>query len=308
MKDKDIDNVENKEIVDNTMEYRPLIAGEPISREAASTESIDDTVINGNVSKSARKAAEAADKAAHERPARKMITRRGILRVLGVLAAFLAFIAIALSPVFVLKHVNVHGNSYLPDEEIVRISGINLGENLFQLATDEIMQTMSKDIRIEQAIVRRKFPDSLDIQVVERIPLAIIKCDYGYLEVGRGGIVLDAHRTLAQIPVPIVSGVEVSNLFVGDTVENEQLNKVLNFLDKLNHDTAISIAEINITDPNNVIVYMNHSVQLKMGALDSLQRKLEITESVNREVKQAKHPIEYVDARFDGSYSIKLKE
>jgi cell division protein FtsQ len=56
------------------------------------------------------------------------------------------------------------------------------------------------------------------------------------------------------------------------------------------------------------MVYMNHSVQLKMGALDSLQKKLEITESVNREVKQAKHPIDYVDARFDGSYSIKLKE
>ena len=101
---------------------------------------------------------------------------------------------------------------------------------------------------------------------------------------------------------------EVSSLFVGDTVENKQLDQVLNFLDKLNHDTAVSIAEINITDPNNVIVYMNRSVQLKMGALDSLQRKLEITESVNREVKQAKHPIEYVDARFDGSYSIKLKE
>ena len=89
------------------------------------------------------------------------------------------------------------------------------------------------------------------------------------------------------------------------TVEASQ---VLDFLDKLNRDTATSIAEINISDPNNVMVYMNHSVQLKMGALDSLQKKLEITESVNREVKQAKHPIDYVDARFDGSYSIKLKE
>ncbi|WP_276840534.1 FtsQ-type POTRA domain-containing protein, partial [Anaerovibrio lipolyticus] len=245
---------------------------------------------------------------AHEKTKRKIITRSGILRVLGVLAAFMAFIAIALSPVFVLKHVNVHGNTYLSDEEIIRISGVNLGENLFQLATDEIMQAIGKDIRIDQVIVRRNFPNSLDIQVVERIPLAIIKCDYGYLEVGRGGIVLDAHRNLSQIPVPIVSGVEVSDLFVGDTAENQQLSQVLDFLDKLNRDTATSIAEINISDPNNVMVYMNHSVQLKMGALDSLQKKLEITESVNREVKQAKHPIDYVDARFDGSYSIKLKE
>ena len=290
------EDIDNKEIIDNTMEYKPLG-----TMDAINSESIDDTVIRGNVGKS-------VSEEAHEKPKRKIITRRGILRVLGVLAAFMAFIAIALSPVFVLKHVNVHGNTYLSDEEIIRISGVNLGENLFQLATDEIMQAMGKDIRIDQAIVRRNFPNSLDIQVVERIPLAIIKCDYGYLEVGRGGIVLDAHRNLSQIPVPIVSGVEVSDLFVGDTAENQQLSQVLDFLDKLNRDTATSIAEINISDPNNVMVYMNHSVQLKMGALDSLQKKLEITESVNREVKQAKHPIDYVDARFDGSYSIKLKE
>ncbi|WP_027405710.1 cell division protein FtsQ/DivIB [Anaerovibrio sp. RM50] len=300
----DMDNADNKEIIDNTMEYKPLIAGESIraeNDENITAESIDNTVIRGNVGKSARQEA-------NGQPKRKIITRRGLIRVLGLLAAFLAFIAIALSPVFVLKHVNIHGNVYLSEEEIVRISGINMGENLFQLATDEIMQTMAKDIRIDQAIVKRKFPDSLDIQVVERVPLAIIKCDYGYLEVGRGGIVLDAHRTLAQIPVPIVSGVEVADLFVGDTVENEQLSKVLAYLDKLSHDTAIGIAEINIADPANVTVYMNRSVQLKMGHIDSLQKKLDITESVNREVKQAKHPIEYVDARFDGSYSIKLKE
>ena len=290
------EDIDNKEIIDNTMEYKPLG-----TMDAINSESIDDTVIRGNVGKS-------VSGEAHEKPKRKIITRRGILRVLGVLAAFMAFIAIALSPVFVLKHINVHGNTYLSNEEIIRISGVNLGENLFQLATDEIMQAMGKDIRIDQAIVRRNFPDSLDIQVVERIPLAIIKCDYGYLEVGRGGIVLDAHRNLSQIPVPIVSGVEVSDLFVGDTAENQQLSQVLDFLDKLNRDTATSIAEINISDPNNVMVYMNHSVQLKMGALDSLQKRLEITESVNREVKQAKHPIDYVDARFDGSYSIKLKE
>ena len=290
------EDIDNKEIIDNTMEYKPLGTMDTID-----SESIDDTVIRGNVGRSVNGDAQG-------KPKRKIITRRGIIRVLGVLAAFMAFIAIALSPVFVLKHVNVHGNAYLSDEEIIRISGINMGENLFKLATDEIMQAMSKDIRIDQVIVRRNFPDSLDIQVVERIPLAIIKCDYGYLEVGRGGIVLDAHRTLSQIPVPIVSGVEVSDLFVGDTAENQQLSQVLDFLDKLNRDTATSIAEINISDPNNVMVYMNHSVQLKMGALDTLQKKLEITESVNREIKQAKHPIEYVDARFDGSYSIKLKE
>ena len=182
-----------------------------------------------------------------------------------------------------------------------------MGENLFQLKIDDIMQTMSKDIRVERAIVKRVFPDTIEIQVVERTPLAILQCDYGYLEAGRGGIVLAAHRTLSNIPVPIISGVEVKDLFVGDSVDNDHINTVLNYLDKLDWETTANLSEINITDPENVIVYMRGGVQLKMGDISSLEKKLEITESLNREIKQAKYPIDYVDARFDGSYSIKLK-
>jgi len=101
--------------------------------------------------------------------------------------------------------------------------------------------------------------------------------------------------------------VEVKDLFVGDSVDNDHINTVLNYLDKLDWETTANLSEINITDPENVIVYMRGGVQLKMGDIYSLEKKLEITESLNREIKQAKHPIDYVDARFDGSYSIKLK-
>lgn len=242
-----------------------------------------------------------------EAPRRKIISKRALVGLLGVVSVFLIIIIFALSPVFVLKHIKIQGNYYLPEEEVCRLAGVTMGENLFQLKIDEIMQTMAKDIRVERAIVKRVFPDTIEIQVVERPPLAILQCDYGYLEAGRGGIVLAAHRTLSNISVPIISGVEVKDLFVGDSVDNDHINTVLNYLDKLDWETTANLSEINITDPENVIVYMRGGVQLKMGEISSLEKKLEITESLNREIKQAKHPIDYVDARFDGSYSIKLK-
>ncbi|MCR5175404.1 MAG: FtsQ-type POTRA domain-containing protein [Anaerovibrio sp.] len=241
-------------------------------------------------------------------PKKKVISHKVLVTLMSVLILFLVVITIALSPVFVLKHVKVSGNYYISEEEVCRISGVNMGENLFQLKIDDIMQTMVKDIRIERAIVRRAFPSTLEIQVVERVPLAMIKCDYGFLELGRGGVILDAHRTLTDIPVPIISGVSVSSLFVGDTVENANINAVLNFLDKLHHETTGNISEINIADTDNVTIYMRGPVQLKLGNLDSIDSKQQITESVNKEIKQAKYPIDYIDARFDGSYSIKFKE
>ena len=236
----------------------------------------------------------------------KMISQGSVATLLVGLIVVLGILACALSPIFVLKTVNIQGNRFVQDEDIIRIAGIRLGENLFQLQTDEIKRSLTKDLRIEQAVVQRSFPSQLDISISERIPLAMIKCDYGYLELGKGGIVLDAHRTLRDMPVPMISGAGVADLFVGDVVDDEQVGKVLSFLDTVGENTVKSLSEINITNPEDVMLYAG-SVQIRLGALDRLDSKVEVTKSVISELQQTKHPIAYVDARFD-VYSVRLRQ
>ena len=236
----------------------------------------------------------------------KMISQGSVATLLVGLIVVLGILACALSPIFVLKTVNIQGNRFVQDEDIIRIAGIRLGENLFQLQTDEIKRSLTKDLRIEQAVVQRSFPSQLDISISERIPLAMIKCDYGYLELGKGGIVLDAHRTLRDMPVPMISGAGVADLFVGDVVDDEQVGKVLSFLDAVGENTVKSLSEINITNPEDVMLYAG-SVQIHLGALDRLDSKIEVTKSVISELQQTKHPIAYVDARFD-VYSVRLRQ
>lgn len=236
----------------------------------------------------------------------KMISQGSVATLLVGLIVVLGILACALSPIFVLKTVNIQGNRFVQDEDIIRIAGIRLGENLFQLQTDEIKRSLTKDLRIEQAVVQRSFPSQLDISISERIPLAMIKCDYGYLELGKGGIVLDAHRTLRDMPVPMISGAGVADLFVGDVVDDEQVGKVLSFLDAVGENTVKSLSEINITNPEDVMLYAG-SVQIRLGAMDRLESKIEVTKSVISELQQTKHPIAYVDARFD-VYSVRLRQ
>ena len=235
-----------------------------------------------------------------------MISQGSVATILAGLVVILGILACALSPIFVLKTVNIQGNRFVQDEDIIRIAGVRLGENLFQLQTDEIKRNLTKDLRIEQAVVQRSFPSQLDISISERVPLAIIKCDYGYLELGRGGIVLDAHRTLREMPVPMISGTGVADLFVGDVVEDEQVGKVLGFLDAAGENIVKSLSEIDITNPEDVMVYAG-SVQIRLGALNGLENKVDVTRSVISELQQTKHPIAYVDARFD-VYSVRLRQ
>lgn len=236
----------------------------------------------------------------------KIISQNAVATLLIALVAILIVLACALSPIFVLKTVTVRGCQFVPEEDIIRIAGINKGENLFQLQTDEIKKTLLKDLRIEQVTVQRIFPSELEIDVTERPPLAMVRCDYGYLELGKGGIVLDAHRTLRDMPVPVITGISVSDLFVGDVVDDKAANQVLDFVSSLDNNTIKCLSEINITNPEDVMIYAG-SVQIRLGALEKLPEKVKVTKSVLTELQQTRHPIEYVDARFE-AYSVRLRQ
>lgn len=236
----------------------------------------------------------------------KMISQSSVAVILTGLVVVLGVLACAFSPIFVLRNINVSGCRYVQPEEVIRIAGVRTGENLFQLQTDEIRRTLEKDLRIEQAMVQRSFPSQLNIEISERVPVALIRCDYGYLEAGKDGIVLDAHRTLRQMPVPIISGASAADLFVGDRIENENILKVLSFLSMLEDDSIQSLSEISVANPQDVLVYAG-SVQIRLGALAQLLDKVDVTASVLKELKQTKHPIEYVDARYD-VYSVRLRQ
>ncbi len=236
----------------------------------------------------------------------KTISAASMTTMLIGLVAVLAVLACAVSPIFVLRTINIHGNHYVQDEDIVRIGGVHLGENLFQLQTDEVRRNLVKDLRVDQAVVQRVFPSQLDISVTERLPVAMLQCDYGYVEAGADGVILEAHRTLIDMPVPLITGASAGGLFVGDVIQDPQLAKVFGFLAQLPEDSIQSLSEINISDPEDVSIYAG-SVQIRLGKLDELADKVEVTQSVLKELKEARHPIAYVDARFE-VYSVRLKQ
>ena len=233
----------------------------------------------------------------------KIISQSSVAVILTGLVVVLGVLACALSPIFVLRNINVSGCRYVQPEDVIRIAGVRTGENLFQLQTDEIRRNLEKDLRIDQALVQRSFPSQLNIEINERVPLAFVKCEYGYLEAGKDGIVLDAHRTLRQMPVPMISGASVADLFVGDVIEDENIRKVLSFLSMLEDRSIQSLSEIN---PQDVLLYAG-SVQIRLGSLEQLPDKVDVTISVLKELQQTKHPIEYVDARYD-VYSVRLRQ
>ena len=95
------------------------------------------------------------------------------------------------------------------------------------------------------------------------------------------------------LPDPFVAGVTLSDLFVGDCVEDENIKLVLLYLDMLDSESRQQLSEISIANPDQVVAYATNSVQLRIGKLDNLDKKTEISRSFLSELKVAKRPKEY---------------
>ena len=202
------------------------------------------------------------------------------------------------SPLFILRDIRVTGNNYLPKEEISKVAGIYLGEPLFQLETDTVTKRLLQDLRIEEATVRRSLPSSLDITIKERMPVATVACDYGYLDIDRRGKVIDSYRTLKNMPIPMVTGIQVRDLYIGDDVDNEMVKSILYYLQQLNEASLNKISEIAIVGEDYIVAYTTKSVQIRLGSLERLEEKARLTEDFLQDLDSNPHPVEYVDFNY----------
>ena len=237
-----------------------------------------------------------------KRVEKRIIKRRSPRRILkGFLFIVICTAIVGIlvySPIFVLRHVQVDGAVYLKKEELVRISGIYMGEPLFQLETDQVTKRLLQDLRIEEALVRRQLPSTLEITIKERMPVATVACEYGYLDIDRQGKVIDSYRTLKNMPIPMITGVQVRDLYIGDDVEDEMVKKILSFLQQLDDVSLNQLSEIAITGPDYLVAYTTNSVQIRLGILERMEEKARLTQDFLKDLATNPYQVEYVDFNY----------
>ena len=210
-------------------------------------------------------------------------------------------------PFFTLQEIKIIGTKYLAQEDIMKVGNIYMGEQLFRLETDDVQSRLSKDLRIEEVTVRRILPHTLEIKIKERLPLATVKCDYGYLDLDHNGIVIDSYKNLKTMQIPMIAGANIHDLYIGDVVEDSIVKEILGFLQMLDEDTLNLLSEVAIIEENYIVMYSatEQPVQIRLGKLERLSEKARLTENFLHDLKNNPHNVEYIDFNYTAPF-IKL--
>ena len=238
-------------------------------------------------------------------PPVKKVRKKGRLFLLLILLA--AFAAAAVwSPLLSLEKVDIAGQTSLTEDEVWRIMGVYHGEPLMFVNTDAAAQALRQDLRVEKASVQYMFPHGLRVSLTERQPLAVVACDYGYLNVDRDGRVISASRHFRRGGVPFIAGIDFKDAYIGDTLQGDDLAGALEFLSYFDPDTRAQIDKIFVNTEGYATAYAPGGVEIRIGRLERIEEKVRVTKDFLAELKTAKYPIEYIDLNYTSPF-IKFK-
>ncbi|WP_286034925.1 cell division protein FtsQ/DivIB [Megamonas hypermegale] len=229
---------------------------------------------------------------------RQFISKRNIVRGLIGLFSILMLIFIINSPLLKIGYVKVTGNSYLPREDVLQIARIKEPLNIFSVQTDVIQGYLQNDLRIDTAKVWRDFPNCLNIEITERLPVAVMNCNYGYVNLDKNSVVIDIYTDAKKIQKPVITGIVLQDVYIGDSVSDDIVKKILVYLGLLNDEVLNQIRQVNIVNKDHVELYTVKGTKIILGNLNNVEKIAEKTQEIFKDMSTTTIPVEYIDLSY----------
>lgn len=121
------------------------------------------------------------------------------------------------SPRFALSEVVLEGHRALDARDIVRLTALPLGLNIFDVDLEEVRRRVAANPWVRQASVRRQLPHALRVEIEERRPAALLRRDPPF-GVDAEGVVVGALLEKPQGCLPLLEGFDPQRLSPGSSV------------------------------------------------------------------------------------------
>ncbi len=209
------------------------------------------------------------------------------------------------SPRFSISHIGVGGNTHLTAREIIEQAGFAEGRNIFTVSLHDSAASVQQIPRIRSAVVQRRLPGEIYIDVTERNPLALVLADTLFY-VDEEGRVLSRLDFSERAPLTVITGKDLPGIDAGHYLEGEDIKNALTLaktLKEMNLSETLSISEINIGDPQNIFLVAEQSgatVVLGTGDLrGKLWRLAKVAEAITQNKTMDISDLKRVDLRFE---------
>lgn len=196
---------------------------------------------------------------------------------------------------------------HLTRDEVVELTGVRPGDSMLGLRLRHIGEQLAKNPWIETVQVRRYFPHTLSIEVVEREPVAVMNLGFLYYMDAKG----EVFKPLTQgdsLNFPVITGITEEELARDPKGTKEMLAGAVALMDMLKKGSAFTLAdvsEIHIDKGFGFTLFTAAGgVPVRLGK-DGFESKLTRFATVYGELKEQMVAVEYIDCDYQDKIIVK---
>lgn len=158
--------------------------------------------------------------------------------------------------------VEVRGSRFLSEGEVRELIGPAVGENILALDIDGLTSRLRASPWVAHAMVARTLPDTLRVEIQERVPLALAEVERLYLMDGEGTLIDIYGPRTAGFDLPIVRGLRG----IGGAARRERAERAGALLHDLG-ELAAEVSEVAVDRSGDLrVVLRGPGEVLRMGA------------------------------------------
>lgn len=239
-----------------------------------------------------------------------------LLIFMSIISGYYLYHQAITSPYFQISKVEIDGNHILQKSDVKQLVEQAIGQNIFRVNIQLIKNRLIKDLWIETAKVRRKFPDGLQIKIKERTPFAKIET-YGGKKflIDRNAFVIKKIENQEYQMLPAIFSNNNIDYRIGRSLKTEEIKKGISFIEKiLSLKKSDHIIDFNslLRKFNSITVREGGRYILKISSTDILLMERELIENLeklniaSKIIQKESLNVRFIDLTFNDQIVLKL--
>jgi cell division protein FtsQ len=232
------------------------------------------------------------------------------------------------SSLFEVKEILVRGNHSFTTAEIVALSRLNEGTNIFKVNLSRAGGRIKTLPLVKEVHLTRRFPSQIIIEIKERYPVALVPVKNGFVEVDKEGIYLkpgkvstsglpvitaanetitDGRSTSGPSHQPMVDSKPIHAIKPGQVFDFPELKTALKVITALPREITTNLSEVHVNKQEQIFLYHLSGVECRLGQATNITQKGIILNQLFCQLKNTPQ-IEYIDISLTDSPVVKYKD
>ena len=196
-----------------------------------------------------------------------------------------AIVLFMMSSVFNIKEIIVVNNNKVPSQEIINLSTLTTGVNMFKITNRTIEDGIKANAYVESVNIKRNLNGTITLDIKERVPKFMLKLANTYVYINNQGYMLEISEN--PLELPIITGFATSNeeIETGNRLNKEDLQKLDDVIKII--ETSKNTPLANIITSIDISDYLDYKLTveseekiIRIGTMTNINIKLQMAGKV----------------------------